>query len=128
MVLSLISGCNTIKFSNLSPGTRYEVGDVFTSDEVDILVESYCWGDEWTSNGTARVDNRQISGGSGNDLNSCNVNLFFQFDYPRSIITMKFADCGGNENISINGDFLNIAALVDWCLTRVGTFPDHPIS
>ena len=26
---------------------------------------------------------------------------------------MKFADCGGNENISINDEFLNVAQIID---------------
>ncbi len=79
-VLVLVSGCNTIKFSELTPGTHYQVGDVFTSDGIDIVVEPFCWGSQWTNNGKARVDDRHYSGGSGNDMNPCNVNLLFEFD------------------------------------------------
>lgn len=113
VVLVLVSGCNTIKFSNLTPGTRYEVGDVFISDGIDIVVEPFSWGSQWTYSGTARVDDRHYSGGSGNDMNTCNVNLLFEFDYPRDKITLKFADCGGNNNISINSEFLNFGRIIE---------------
>jgi hypothetical protein len=113
VVILILSGCNTIKFNNLTPGTRYEVGDVFTSDKIDIVVEPFSWGSQWTYDGTARVDDRQYSGGSGIDMNTCNVNLLFEFDYPRDEITLKFADCGGNNNITINSEFLNFGRIIE---------------
>ncbi|NOQ21271.1 MAG: hypothetical protein GQ565_01300 [Candidatus Aegiribacteria sp.] len=114
LLLTVIAGCcNTIRFSDLSPGTRYEVGDVITTSGVDIVVEPFMWGnDNWTSDGRAEVDSRQYSGASGNDMNARNVNLNFTFDYPRSKISLKFADLGGNENIQVNDEFLNLNEII----------------
>lgn len=113
-MLVIFPSCNTVTFSDLSPGASYYIGDTITSEGIDIIVEPFCWGNgEWTSNGTARVDDRYYSGGSGNDMNARNVNLFFEFDYPRDEITLKFADCGGNNNITVNSEFLNLGRIIE---------------
>lgn len=111
-LLVFVPACHTVRFNDLAPGARYSVGDTFTSDGVDIVIEPFCLGgSNWTYNGRARVDDRHYSGGSGNDLHLGNTNLLFEFDYPRDEITLKFADCGGNNNITLNSEFLNFGRI-----------------
>jgi len=107
-----LSGC-CVKFSNLTPGDTYSVGDTITTSQADIVVEQFQWSNgTWTTSGTAKVDDRNYGQGSGNDLNANNVNLNFQFDYPVDKITFKFGELGGNNNISVNGAFQNVPNIV----------------
>ena len=107
-----LSGC-CVKFSNLTPGDTYNVGDTITISQADIVVEQFQWSNgTWTTSGTAKVDDRNYGQGSGNDLNANNVNLNFQFDYPVDKITFKFGELGGNNNIRVNGTFQNVPNLV----------------
>jgi hypothetical protein len=120
MILTLVttaivflSGC-CVKFSNLTPGETYNVGDTIATSPADIVVEQFQWSNgTWTTSGSAMVDDRNYGQGSGNDLNANNVNLNFQFDYPVNKITLKFGELGGNNNIRVNGAFQNVANLVD---------------
>jgi len=108
-----LSGC-CVKFSNLTPGDTYNVGDTITTSKANIVVEQFQWPNgTWTSSGTAKVDDRNYGQGAGNDLNANNVNLNFQFDYPVDRITFKFGELGGNNNIRVNGAFQNVGNLVD---------------
>lgn len=115
-----LSGC-CAKFNDLTSGTTYHVGDIISSSRPDIEVKPFQWSNgTWTSSGTAEVDNHQYAQGSGNDLNSRNVNLFFLFDYPVDEFVLKFAELGGNNNIDINGDFRNVADLISLNGTTIG--------
>jgi hypothetical protein len=106
-LLSLSSGC-CLKFSDLTPGTTYNVGDTITTSRTNIVVERFQWsGGAWTSNGRAGVDNRQYAQGTGNDLTTDNTNLNFQFDYPIDSVSFRFGDLGGNINIRVNGNHKN---------------------
>ena len=108
-----LSGC-CVKFSNLTSGDTYNVGDTITTSQVNIIVEQFQWPNgTWTTSGHATVDDRNYGQGSGNDLNANNVNLNFQFDYPVDKITLKFGELGGNNNIRVNGGFQNVPNLVD---------------
>jgi hypothetical protein len=110
--IGLLSGC-CAKFTHLTPGDTYHVGDTITSSQVDIVVEQFQWsGGTWTNSGTAKVDDRNYARGSGNDLNARNVNLNFQFDYPIDKIFLKFGELGGNNNIRVNSVFQNVADLI----------------
>ena len=113
ITIVFLSGC-CVKFSNLTPGNTYSVGDTITTSEADISVEQFQWPNgTWTTTGRAKVDDRNYAQGSGNDLNANNVNLSFQFDYPVDKISLKFGELGGNNNIKVNGTFQNVANLVD---------------
>ena len=77
-----LSGC-CLKFSNLTSGDTYNVGDTITTSQANIIVEQFQWPNgTWTTSGHATVDDRNYGQGSGNDLNANNVNLNFQFDSP----------------------------------------------
>lgn len=108
----LLAGC-CLKFSDLNAGASYSVGETITTSGKNIVVERFQWGDGvWTSSGTARVDTRNYAGGSGHDLNARNVNLHFLLDYPLEKLAFSFGELGGNNNISVNGDFRNVNDLV----------------
>ncbi len=108
----LISGC-CVRFTDQAAGTVFHVGDTITTSGTDIAVDQFQYGNNnWTSDGSARVDTNQYSGGSGKDLNARNVNLRFMFDYPVDKITLKFGELGGNNNIKVNDDFRNVPDLV----------------
>ena len=120
VLVTVISGC-CVRFSDQTPGATYNVGDMITASGTDIAVEQFEWGDgNWTSSGSANVDTRNYSQGSGNDLNARNVNLRFLFDYPIDKITLKFGELGGNNNIKVNDDFQNVRDLVSLNGTMLG--------
>ncbi len=105
----IIASACTITFDNLSPGTEYHVNDIFYSSYISMRVEKFCWANgQWTDQGVARVMAGNYSGGSGNDVNLNNVNLYFALPYPVKNITLNFGDYGGNENIVVNGFFTNV--------------------
>lgn len=109
--IMLISGC-CAKFNDVADGTRYNVGQTFTSSNIDVKVEQFQWGNgNWTSQGYVEGDATNYAMGTGNAIRCNNANLNFQFSYPVNKIHLKFADLGGNSNISVNGDFRNIARI-----------------
>ena len=119
-ICSLISGCCS-NFSDLSVGTTYTVGQSIVTSDLNILVEQFQWSNaNWTSDGFAKIDNRNYANGSGYDLNANNVNLKFLFDYPLTEISLKFGELGGNCNIDINNDFKNIEDLITLHNTQLG--------
>lgn len=115
-----VSGC-CLKFSDLTSGTKYNVGETIETSGTNIKVEKFQWGnDEWTEGGYAKVDDQGYAKGSGNDMQCNNVNLNFQFDYPLNKITLSFGDLGGNSNIKINGQFKNVSRIKDLQNTTLG--------
>ena len=120
VVALFLFGC-CFRYSDLTPGATYNVGDTITTSGTDIVVEQFQWASgSWTSSGSAEVDTRNYAHGSGNDLNARNVNLHFQFDYPIDKIMFKFGELGGNNNIKVNGDFKNVQDLVNLNGTTIG--------
>ncbi len=118
--VTFFSGC-CLRFTDLTAGTRYNVGDTITTSRTDIQVEQFQWGnDVWTSDGRAEVDTRNYSRGSGKDLNSNNANLRFMFSYPLDKITLNFGELGGNNNIKVNDEFQNVQDLISLNSTTVG--------
>ena len=116
----VLTGC-CIKFNDLSNGTEYLVGDTITSSSKSVVVEQFQRSNgTWVSTGKARVDNRGFAQGSGLDLNARESNLNFKFDYPLTKMTIKFAELGGTNNIRINGDFRNVADLINLNGTAIG--------
>ncbi|MGV7223660.1 MAG: hypothetical protein ACQ9MH_19295 [Nitrospinales bacterium] len=121
VVVIFTSGC-CLRFTDQAPSATYNVGDVITTSRTNIAVEKFQWGNgNWTTSGKARIDTRNYSKGSGNDLNAENVNLRFLFDYPVGKITFKFGELGGNNNIRVNNEFRNVQNLVSLNGTTIGS-------
>ena len=120
VLVAFISGC-CLRYSDLTPGTTYNVGDTITTSGTNIVVERFQWANgNWTSSGSAKVDTRNYAQGSGKVLSANNVNLNFQFNYPIDKITFKFGELGGNNNIRVNSDFQNLQNLVNLNGTTIG--------
>ena len=73
-----------------------------------------------TIGGSCNVDNRQISGGTGQDVNSNNINLDFDFGTMYGQLDLLYANLGGNVNVRVNGALANVADMTDLHLTTLG--------
>lgn len=94
-----LTGRNCIDFEDQAVGSRYDVGDSFTSAGVlmDVIaVGSY---DNW-----AEITAGNQTTATGNDLRPQNVGVRFNLPSSASDVTMNFADFGGNTLLLINGD------------------------
>jgi hypothetical protein len=101
-----------IDFENLTPGTNYVVGDSFIADntglQAKITGEPFTWSDgRVTSRGFAQVDPGSLAGASGQDIQTNNILLNFDFGGAVPGATINFGEYGGNLNLEINGDFRN---------------------
>jgi hypothetical protein len=121
--LTLLFGC-CYSFSDMTPGNKYNVGQVISTSEFDIQLKEFQWeNNNWTSSGYAEVDTRNYAQGSGNDLHSNNVNMQFLFEYPLKKISFKFGELGGNCNVKVNDDFRNVEDLFSLNNTSIGGIP-----
>jgi hypothetical protein len=97
-----------VGFEDLTVGTRYTVGAVFSSSGAEITPKPFTWSNgQITTNGYTEVDDGQLAGASGNDMQVNNINLAFDFGGPVSGLSLNYGEYGGNLNIEINGDFRN---------------------
>jgi len=100
-------------FDGLTYGQQLPVGATVTGSGVTFAVAQFQWGNgNWTTNGYARADNRGYAGGAGLDVQSNNVTLDAQDGLPAGRIWLKFAELGGNNNVTVNGTLRNVADLV----------------
>ena len=113
-------GC--ITFESVPLGVDYVAFNSFTDSGVTITVDLFQWSNgTWVTGNHARADNRQMAGGSGQDMNLNNVNLRFDLG-PKgaSDLTVAVGEYGGNINLLVNGDFRNFANFPDINNTIVG--------
>ena len=110
-----VTGCsNCLDFSGQTVGTQFTVGQSFTENGITVDVEQYQWPNgSWTTNGKAEIKGSNLAQGTGNEINTNNVNLKFNFNYPGRKIVLKFAELGGNNNINVNGTFQNVGDLIN---------------
>ncbi|MCK5108411.1 MAG: hypothetical protein KAR25_01850, partial [Methanosarcinales archaeon] len=107
-------GAAPIDFEDLTPETKYNVGNTFTTSGAPVTVKQFQWGNGvWTSGGRTRVENGGMAGGSGNEMNVNNVNLDFGSGTPIESLSLLFGEYGGNLNIEVNGDFRNFGKFAD---------------
>ncbi len=102
-----------IDFEGLPSGTQYHVGDTFVADTVGLQAtftgSSFVFGNGGVFNGGyAQVDTRNLSGGSGQDLWTNNIVLSATFASPLPGLRMNFGEYGGNLNVEINGERVNV--------------------
>jgi hypothetical protein len=110
-----------VEFESLPLTSVYAVGDSFYDPDVLFDVVPFTW-----SNGTvytgghAYVDDAQMSGGTGQDVNTNNVNLAMDFGGTAGNVTLLFGEFGGNVNVEVNGDLRNVQNLAELDNTVVG--------
>ncbi|WP_062290910.1 DUF6519 domain-containing protein [Nostoc piscinale] len=106
---------NRIDFSGVAVGTTYRVGETFPAPSgVTVTAREFQWSNgQNTSNGFARIDAGNRAGGTSPELQCNNINFQFEFAAPPNQVTVRFADFGGNVNLSINGVFRNLGDLVE---------------
>ncbi len=104
-----------VEFEDLTLGTQYHVGDIFVDSGVIIAVQKFQWsGGGWTSDGYAEVGDEGCAGGSGQEMGWINnVNLRFSYDGAWHSLSLLFGEYGGNINIEINGEFVNVEDFED---------------
>ena len=100
-------------FNALTSGTNYQNGDTVPS-LIEYLVSDFVWANGTTTTmGKLKIDNRGYAQGTGNDLNLNNATMVPQHNFPVGIISLKFAWLGGNNNITINGQFSQVTNPID---------------
>lgn len=110
-----------VDFESLKVGTVYSVGNTFADSGVKLSVEIFQWIDgTWTTHGNVAVHNNNSAGHTGLDLNLNNANLRFHDDSCIDRLTLRFGEYGGNVNLEVNGEFKNVAGLVDLDGTALG--------
>ena len=109
-----------IDFENLTLATNYTVGDTFVADDTGFRASVQGAPFTWSSGGTtsgghARVDNKNMAGDVGQDLNLNNILLNFRFLTGPAVsgIRLNFGEYGGNLNLEVNGDLRNFANFKD---------------
>ena len=114
-------GPECVDFESLPAMGSWTVPQSFSDSGAVLSLDTFFW---WpsgsTSTGVCSVDNSQISGGTGQDVNSNNVNLDFDFGTAYAALRLNYADLGGNENLEVDGDFRNLPNLEDLHGTTVG--------
>ena len=108
-----VTGCSKcLDFEGEPVGTQFAVGQSFTDNGVAVDVEQFQWSNgTWSTSGRAEIKGTNLANGTGNEINTNNVNLKFNFNYPGKKIVLKYAELGGNNNINVNGTFQNVADL-----------------
>lgn len=96
------------------PGT-FGVGDSFVTSGVTVTGMEFAWLPSGsTDQGVATLQTDGAAGATGNEIWTNNINLSFGFSVqPLQGLSFQFGDSGGNENISINGDFRNVNSLTE---------------
>ncbi len=110
-----------VDFETLNEGDLFGTGynnpgdEIFTQNGFSVSVQNFLDGAGGTYFGTAEVmSNPDI--GAGNSMQQSNINLLYNFmiaDVYLNMITFDFADYGGFENLSVNGDGMYYGELED---------------
>lgn len=105
-------------------GASWTVGGTTTSDGVGAEFECFQWaGGAWFCGGVSTVRSVDPGCNIGHrlELNNINVRLNFAGSIgPQTDLRLRFGEYGGNINIAVNGDFRNIANMIDIDGTVIG--------
>ncbi len=96
-------------------------GEFFVDSGVLIELGEFFWFPSGsTTAGSCNVSTSLIAGGSGQDVNSNNINLGFDFGTDFGRLDLLYANLGGNINLRVNGVMANVANLSDLHMTPLG--------
>ncbi len=97
------AGDGTATFDDLRLHTRLGVGGELRSGDVPLTGRLFSTPDGQLVDGSARVDDAGLAGGSGQDLAVNNLTVEFGLEADRGA-SLKFADLGGSVNLEVDGD------------------------
>lgn len=115
-VVSTASAQTCYDFEGSAPGTSWSFGDVMTYPDTTVSLNGFQnAGGAWIQIGTATVVQSNYAGGTSNqELEVDRVNVrSFPHQPASASVSFRYADRGGNVNLGVNGDFRNVADLVD---------------
>jgi len=113
-VSAVLGPHDCVDFEDLTPTTVYNVGDFFDDSGVTVTMGDFQWaGGTWTSGGFTRVETTNLAGSLGNEMQVNNITLDFNFGRIVEDMSIRFAELGGNINLTINGDFRNETDILD---------------
>ncbi len=101
-----------VDFETLTIGNNYGNGInaqgevIFTQNNIPVSVEYFEWVGGGGTFGTANVQDGTATFGTMNSMWTNNVNLKFDFGslvFTPNRVSFDYADFGGNENVSVNG-------------------------
>lgn len=106
--MAVLGPNDCVDFEDLTPTTVYNVGGTFADSGVIVTMGDYQWTNgTWTSAGFTSVETTGLAGSAGNEMQVNNITLDFDFGRDVEDMTIRFAQLGGNINLTINGDFRN---------------------
>jgi len=113
--------CET--FDTLALGSQITVyalnpipGNTFQPPNGDFWGSGFVWANGVSTNaGFARISNKKLAGGTGNEVTVNNINLCFGANMGQVLkrITFKFGEYGGNLNLMLNRQFVNFKNFLD---------------
>ncbi|WP_437668872.1 hypothetical protein [Sorangium sp. So ce131] len=100
-------------FSGLAAGTTFGVGAVVPALNATAAFTPFEFpGGGWTFGGFAEiVASNNAAGSPAQELEENNINLALVFNTPSDWVRFRYADLGGNVNLAVNGDFVNVPNL-----------------
>jgi len=111
--MAVLGPDDCVDFEDLLPAAVYNVGGSFVDSGVTVSMGGFQWSNgTWTSAGFTSVETSGIAGSLGNEMQVNNITLDFDFGRDVEDMTIRFAQLGGNINLTINGDFRNEFDLV----------------
>lgn len=111
---SKLEPLSAIDFEDLVLGTTYKIDDSFVISKVKItLVPFFLNNNDSTDKGYAKIENGCAAGGSGLELAIHDINLKFDFSASLSGLSLQYGEYGGNINLEINGQLINVEDFVD---------------
>ncbi len=117
-----VAATTCFDFSSMVVGTQYFWGDTINTPTATVEMKKFQWSNgTWTANGVATIVASSFAAGSPTkELNLNNIMAQVIPDTPAYAANYLYADLGGNVNFGVNGDFRNVADLVDLDGTVVG--------
>jgi hypothetical protein len=110
-----------ISFEDFAPDDKWGVGDGFGTWGAEVIFTEFQWSDgTWVDTGIATITTGNMAGGTGQDLNTNNINLTLRFEAPASIVYLRFGEYGGNINVIVNDDLRNFSLFSEVNNTVIG--------
>ncbi|MFQ5823132.1 MAG: FlgD immunoglobulin-like domain containing protein [bacterium] len=110
---TLAIGQTCVDFQSLTFGTQYGTPSgntpgqvVFTENGIPVSVENFNFVSGGVAFNFSQVDTAFLGFGAGQTMHTNNINLLFDFStlsFVPNLVSFEFADLGGDENISVNG-------------------------